>query len=352
MANNTTMETVPSYAGFTERVILACLFFAIFLIGAIGNLMVIIAVALSKTLRTRTNVFVVNLSFADFVACLAMPWWGVAALSGDEWLIPGTEWICTTAGLVIFMSIGISVWSLVYIAVNRLILITRSFATYQKVYTTRNITIMLACCYIIAITLVGMPTFVGFGNVGFVIESHTCSDVISNPTAAIYDLYQGISTTLLLTVICVCYIAIYVHVKRHFGQRKRSSVPAASVELSMASTTTDAEASTTIAPAIGSHNKKINRDMIEITKNLFVCVCILMVSLIPISVANIISIPPQIHVYAWIIAFANSAVNPLIYAWRHPHFKVVLRLMIRCRLADIPQPSSFLQKYLSTDTYM
>ncbi|XP_072046883.1 G-protein coupled receptor moody-like [Amphiura filiformis] len=356
MANNTTsFDTVVNYAGFTERVILASLLFAIFLIGAIGNLMVIIAVALSKTLRTRTNVFVVNLSFADFVACLAFPWWSVALLSGDEWLIPGTEWICTTAGLTTFMSIGVSVMSITYIAINRLILITRSLATYQRVYTTRNITIMLVIIYIIAIVLVGMPTFVGFGGTGFVAESHTCSDVIDNFTALIYDLHQGIATGLLLATIVACYIAIYVHVKRHFGQRKRSSIPAASAELSMNSIT-DIEASSTTDPTVVSLNKKINRDMIEITKNLFVCVCILMVCLIPISVVNLVSTSPRIHVYAWVVAFANSAVNPLIYAWRHPHFKVVLRLMFRCRYADIPQPSSFLQKCLSTglstDTYM
>ncbi len=354
MTNNTTSEQAIFYIGFTERVIVASLFLIIFFIGTVGNLMVIIAVALSKTLRTRTNVFVVNLSFGDLVACLVMPWWSVALLSDDEWLIPGTEWICTASGLVTFMSIGISLWSITYIAVNRFILITRPFQTYQKVYTTRNMLLMLLFSYVLTITLVGLPTYIGFGRIAFVPESHTCSDIIATSTAESYDRYQGVLPALLLSTIVVCYIAIYLHVRRHFKQRQRATRG----ELSMNSTADVVESSVTSSGVTNDNvmihqqdqKRKINRDMIDITKNLFMCVCILIICLIPISAVNIVNSPPQRRVYGLVVAFANSAINPLIYAWRHPHFKVVLRLMFRCRYTDIPQPSNFLQRFLSTDT--
>ncbi len=88
------------------------------------------------------------------------------------------------------------------------------------------------------------------------------------------------------------------------------------------------------------------RDMFEITTNLFVVVCVVLACLLPIIVVNSIDLVPNLEVYALVISLANSSLNPLIYAWRHPHLKIVLRLMVRCQMKDIPRPSSFLKKFL------
>ena len=345
-ANNTTsIESFSSDTSYTERIIIASVLGTISLLGVTGNLMVVIGVALSKTLRTKTNVFVVNLSICDMLASLSMPWWSVALLSEDQWLIPGAEWICTASGIVMFTTIGISVWTVTFIAINRLILITRPLALYQKVYTSSKIGMMLVFCWMLTIVVVGMPTFVGFGRIGYVPETHTCSDVLMSKRAVSYDLYQGIFTALLLIIIIACYIIIFAHVRRHFGKRKRS------LDFSMAPKA-DTEASLPVHHNDPNRHKKIDQDMIKITTNLFICVVIMIVCFLPVSTVNTVDVPTRFRVYALVFAFANSAVNPFVYAWRHPHFKVVLRLMLRCRYSAIPQPSNFLQKYLTTDAYL
>ena len=142
-------ETFFSNNHYEERAFLASIVLLISIIGSTGNLLVIVAVALSKTLRTKTNVFVLNLSVADISACFAMPWFSVALLSGDEWLLPKAEWLCQTAGMVVFISIGCSLWTLTFIAVNRLFIITKPLATYQMVYSPLTIAIMLIFSWVV-----------------------------------------------------------------------------------------------------------------------------------------------------------------------------------------------------------
>ena len=84
----------------------------------------------------------------------------------------------------------------------------------------------------------------------------------------------------------------------------------------------------------------------EITKNLFVVVCVLLVCLMPVVIVNSLEVGPRYTVYGLVFSLVNSSVNPLIYAWRHPHFKVVLRLMVKCRYREIPRPSDTLLRLL------
>ena len=42
-------------------------------IGLLGNFLVVLSFFISKTLRTPTNILVVNLAFADFLACAVAP---------------------------------------------------------------------------------------------------------------------------------------------------------------------------------------------------------------------------------------------------------------------------------------
>ena len=65
-----------------ERQVFAALCVLISVVGTVGNLSVVVCMAMSKKLRTVTNVFVVNLAVADLLSCLSLPWQAVAVL-GD-----------------------------------------------------------------------------------------------------------------------------------------------------------------------------------------------------------------------------------------------------------------------------
>ncbi len=345
-------DTIIPYNTYQERIALACCLLLIAIVGIIGNSMVIIAVILSKTLQTKTNVFVVNLSISDLIVCCFLPWSAVALLSDDKWLIPGAEWVCQITGMTIFMSIGVSMWNLVFIAVNRLVLITKPLSTYQKIYSSWTLSIMLVISWIIPVALVGMPTFIGFGGFSFDRVTHSCSDEIKNTAqAAKYDIYQSITTAVMLTIISVSYVIIYRHVKRHFKKTRylharRSTTSDIQLSTHAVSSSEDTSSNSAVRdrPLITTTDEKKAREMIDITKNLFIVVCALLVFIMPFFLTEVLPLPDVLKVYGHIFSTANSAINPLIYGWRHPHFKRVLRLMLKCQYSKIPRPSKFLIK--------
>ena len=56
-----------SHLPFYLRIICLVLFVAIFIIGVVGNIMVMLVISCSRDMRTSTNIFLVNLSIADLL---------------------------------------------------------------------------------------------------------------------------------------------------------------------------------------------------------------------------------------------------------------------------------------------
>ena len=138
--DNSTTSPVPTveflFDDPVQRIIVAVMFLIAALVGSVGNTIVIIAVCLSRKLRTVTNVFVVNLAVADLLTSLFVPWNAVALLSLDGWPLP--FWICSVAGAITYLCISASFYSLASIAVNRFILITKGLHAYQRVIIKHN----------------------------------------------------------------------------------------------------------------------------------------------------------------------------------------------------------------------
>ena len=70
---------------YAERVVLAVAISFIAVFGSVGNGLVIVSVALSRKLRTATNVYVVSLSATDLLTCLCLPWHALAVVSVEGW---------------------------------------------------------------------------------------------------------------------------------------------------------------------------------------------------------------------------------------------------------------------------
>ena len=52
--------------------------------------------------------------------------------------------------------------------------------------------------------------------------------------------------------------------------------------------------------------------------------------------------------YLALILVVNSCANVIIYGLKHPHFQVVFKCIITCRLYDIPMPSRLLKLALKS----
>ncbi|CAH2226214.1 cholecystokinin receptor-like [Pelobates cultripes] len=140
------------------------LYSIIFLLSVFGNTLIIIVLLMNKRLRTVTNSFLLSLAVSDLmVAVLCMPFTLIPNLMGN--FIFG-EVICRTAAYFMGLSVSVSTFNLVAIAIERYSAIcnplksrvwqTRSHA-YKVIAATWILSIIIMIPYTVYNTIVPFP---------------------------------------------------------------------------------------------------------------------------------------------------------------------------------------------------
>lgn len=316
----------------TQRLILAIITCITASIGIPGNILVMVAVSFSKKLQTKTNAFVVNLACSDLSTCLVLPF-QVVALLNDEW--PLADILCTIVAVIVWVGLGSSVVNLALIAFNRFYLITRSRTRYDRLYSRRNLVLMLATAWLIPFILVTVPPLCGLGGIGYSERYKICSSDSEHPLS---DVYAFLSSVLVevpcLIIIVTCYVKIYRFIRAKnkdlFGDNP------------LQNTSADGKQSSSQSAAF--------KRQVKVTKNMFLVVCSYIVCIMPFAIACLI--PPSYPAIPWVSVFliANCCVNPIIYGLKHPQFREVFRHIMSCKLTLIPEPTKFLQSLTSNST--
>ena len=341
--STTPVSQVPILFG--EHVFVATMQFIICFLGSVGNLYVILAVLFSKKLQTTTNVFVFSLSCADLLYSAHLFWLAGSRLSPSGWPWPNAYWLCKTAAYLVFTCFGVSVYNLTAISVNRLILIKYP-NDYRKIYTPCSVAVMVATCWVIPLAVGAIFPLVGIGGFGYDSQDHTCSDLDDLPTAKTFSLIHTlVGLPIPLIILTYSYARIYFHVRRHFGRQRRhqKDIIMSQDECGMA----------VCKSSFQKCQMELNRQQWEITKNLFTVFIIFVIIIMPFFLFNLFPqegpITYRINLYLSVLFLMNSAINPFLYAAKHPHFKIVLRLMLKCRCSQIPEPTDFLKTFIGTN---
>ncbi|XP_022096745.1 alpha-1D adrenergic receptor-like [Acanthaster planci] len=321
---------------FCERQALAALLISGAILGSVGNCFVVTAVALSRKLRTTTNVFVVNLAAADILTSLFVPWQAVAMLGGDdEWPIPGAKWLCVAAGFVIVVTFGCSINNLALIAINRWVGITKSRYTTRRIYTSCKLALMVIFAWAMPICCALIPVLTDFGELGYEKLYASCTWVIAK--SVYYSIFlSAMYYPLQLILITLCYSSIFCYVRKTSQKMARADAPSISDKVS---------------GGVSSRaiRKKLWKRQLDVTKNLLYIVLAFVLCLTPYFTTIIFTTDWSQRLVPWVggILFFNSCVNPFIYATSHPDFKEAFGYMIRCR--KIPT-GSISQRKRSTAT--
>ncbi|XP_033634549.1 alpha-1A adrenergic receptor-like [Asterias rubens] len=325
------------FEDYTQRTIIGSLLCFVALAGFVGNVWVILAVVLYKKLQTSTNAFIVNLATADLITCITSPFSAVALFSMNGYPLPGL--VCSVSAAIYFITLGCSIMNLTIIAINRYVLITKSMQTYQSIYTPKKIAAMMVMTWLYPALVCSLPLF-GIGKWGYSDKYKTCAEVSSSKFS---DLFSQLGSALIfpipLIILFVCYFKIYRYITGHMKKMMGGGT-----EMSDTSNRSSTSSTQLHRKRAASFSKR----QVEITNNLFIVVCAFVVCFAPFAAA--ILIPNSDPALPWTGMFAafNSAVNPVIYGVKHPHFKEVFRHMLRCRYHAIPEPSSCLRKMRST----
>ncbi|PIK46423.1 putative alpha-1A adrenergic receptor-like [Apostichopus japonicus] len=243
MENNNAYNTEAPYEfdSYGQRLFIAFVLVLVFLSGVFGNGLVVVSVLLSRRLRNVTNIFVVNLAIADLLACTFLPATIIALSSPHSWPFE-SQLFCTSASIVIYVTIGVSLYTLASIAVNRCVLITQSVERYQRIYGNKSIVIgIITFLWAFPAALVLIPFVMGMNELGYNSKYHSCTDTVSEEQGEsaekVYDLLLAVGLFPVPTILLfVSYWKIYSHVLSHAKKLQANKEESDALSMSIDST--------------------------------------------------------------------------------------------------------------------
>ncbi len=318
---------------YTNRVILSLLFLLISSVGTGGNTLVITAVMLSRKLQTRPNVFVVNLAIADLVTSFFIICQTLAILGPNGWPFPNSKWLCAVTAFMITFCVGVSLVTLAAISINRYVLITKPYQTYQKIYSSCNVGLMVVATWMIPFANMIIMT----------VSKFQYTKVCSTPDISLFRL---VFIFIVLVTVLISYALVFRHVRHHI-KKKRQWHRREALALALTSRHHTTCSVTSAEQADSRRENGFSNKSLQVTKNLAMVVVAFFLCFMPYFAIKILSTDVVLIWYSAVLAFANSAINPIIYGRRHPHFKEVFLGIIKCRLHNIPEPTGIAKRWFT-----
>lgn len=333
MENSTfTAENISPFLA-TLRVIDAIVLMTITVIGVVGNTLVFIAYCVSYKIRTKTNIFVINLAAADFMTCSLLPIVSWSLLIKVDGIAHWLDVLCgfTIGAIQAFASC--SIMMLASIAANRFVLITRSRETYKSLYQNKFIAVWLILSWTYPVLVVTVPLLFGVGHLGFDPEIHACGARADNPRSYLYDaIVVGIVIPLPAVVTIYCYGGIYFYIKSHNrnleGVHRRPNFINTAYNISRMNQNPET-----------SSQARVSKQQVDITKNLFYILVTFVICLTPHMISELANAHHLLILHTKILVAFNSCVNPILYGAKHPHFRHVFKCIIYGRWGEIPEPT-------------
>ncbi|XP_071483066.1 rhodopsin, GQ-coupled-like [Diadema antillarum] len=320
-SNETLAESNPSFA--PGDVCFAALYSTAFVLGVTGNVVLLLASALSRKLQTKTSCLIVNLSVSDLVVSALVPFQVVEIFTRNNRRQP--EALCQMTALDI-ISIGSSVGTIMLIAVDRCVLITKPRHTYNYVFSSRNLVVMVTMSWLCPIVVLVVPQLTGHGRLGYNDLTRLCTCDFTHKNANNFVFLTICLYAFAIVVMFTSYWLIFRYVKRSAHKSRSCSTPT--------------------EKGCRRHTE------LAITKNLLCVLCCFVLCVTPfmgvLLAIPFFEAPTMPRVYRVTARFSifplalDSCLNPFIYGWKHPHFRVVIACVLRRRWRDIPEPSRLL----------
>ena len=310
MADNMT-HWEPQHIERVVAIVVPIIFGMIAVLGFVGNMLVIIVVISNKQMRNTTNLLIINLAVADLlfiVICVpftgtiyAMSWW------------PFGNIFCKIYQYVIHVTAYASVYTLVLMSLDRYLAVVHPICS-MTIRTERNAYYMIGLSWIVIMTL-NIPVFLDYElhEYRFGAENRsTCLNpkVMNDPRQGqiFYGCFFVFSYVLPLTAVCILY-----------GFMLRRLLYGGVPGLNQS--------------AESMRGKK------RVTRMVVMVVVIFALCWLPIHIILMINYFGKypdtaafvcLQIASNCIAYMNSCVNPLLYAFLSDNFRKSFRKLLCC----------------------
>nr|XP_046198285.1 trace amine-associated receptor 13c-like [Oncorhynchus gorbuscha] len=272
------------------------------------NLMVIISISHFKQLHTTTNLLILSLAASDLlVGLIVIPVMTVAIM---ESCWDFGEYFCVFHGYIASLCTSLSLGNLVLISIDRYVAVCDPLLYHSKITVTRMtccISITWCCCIIYRAA-----------NIQYFVNVQVPSRCLKECTAVEGSIWVNI-TDIVITIVVPCSVIITLYMKifvvARSQARKVFSKEAASVS--------------------GVKTVQANKSETKTTKTLSIVVFNYLICWIPSLLVFIFFSFLSYTLLSYLIsflAFVNSLINPIIYAFLYPWFKVTVKLILSLNL--------------------
>ncbi|XP_076356139.1 lateral eye opsin [Tachypleus tridentatus] len=281
------------------------------IICVLGNGMVIYLMTTTKSLRTPTNLLVVNLAFSDFCMMAFMMPTMTANCFAETWILG--PFMCEVYGMAGSLFGCASIWSMVMITLDRYNVIVRGMSAAPL--THKKATLLLLFVWIWSggwtiLPFFGWSRYVPEGN----LTSCTVDYLTKDWSSASYVILYGIAVYFLpLITMIYCYFFIVHAVADHEKQLREQAK-----KMNVASLRANADQQKQSAEC-------------RLAKVAVMTVGLWFMAWTPyltIAWAGVFSsgkrLTPLATIWGSVFAKANSCYNPIVYGISHPRYKAAL----------------------------
>ncbi|XP_078614246.1 adenosine receptor A2b-like [Branchiostoma floridae x Branchiostoma japonicum] len=307
MACNITGQNLTTSIDWTTTTIVSITVEIIIAVAAIiGNSFVCLAVYKNRRLRGTTNYFIVSLAVADIcVGLLGIPFAIVTALG-----LPDNFYGCLMMLSFIIITTQSSIFSLLAIAVDRYVAIMNPLR-YEYLMTTRTARWAIAATWTLSL-LIGMVPLMGW-NLGPAQNGCGFTDVIDFDYFVYFNFFGCVLTPLL--IMGFIYSTIFWSVRKQLRLIKSTDITTSAIE----------------------KKKKYFKKEVKAAKSLAIIVGLFAVCWLPLHTLNCIThftkdpcaFPYELLMTAILLSHANSAVNPVIYAFRNRDYRITFKSLVQ-----------------------
>ncbi|XP_060091147.1 G-protein coupled receptor 15 [Heteronotia binoei] len=307
-----------------KDIFLPALYASVFLVGIVGNTLLMGALIFKRRIQRLIDIFIVNLAASDFVFLITLPFWVDKEIFSGLWR--SGLFICKGSSYIISVNMYCSIFLLTCMSADRYLAIMHP-SVARRIRTKLHSVTLCISVWILS-CLLGLPTLLSreLGNYN---DNTYCEDkkaTFINQIGSLLQIILAFFLPLLSILLFYCSITrkLCIHCKKS-----------------------------------GKHNKKLKKSI----KVVFIVVIAFVFSWAPYNIFKFLSVvsgiqelkPPFCLTYkvAYLgmelsgpFAFANSCTNPLIYYFFDDYIR---RAMMQCMLPCV-KASSLGTSSDSTDT--
>ncbi|XP_077979599.1 allatostatin-A receptor-like [Glandiceps talaboti] len=281
------------------------------LVGFVGNTLVIYVVLKVRKMKTTTNLFILNLSIADFLFLLLVVPFTAVGYTVPSW--PFGRFICKLTNYLTIVNLYASVFTLMCMSFDRYLAVVYPIRS-MKFRNVRNATIVVVAMWCIVIVAL-------------------CPILTKCTTISYLDANTG-------KVITYCGFTFTPTEKQAFwGQLFFTSYVLPVVLMSITYFFMLKRLWTGVVPQ-GANTKENVKQKKKVTKMVVFVVVVFCICWMPIQSViltdafHVLKVTPPVQIIIWIgniMSYANSCINPIIYAFLSDNFRKSFKKVCKCQ---------------------